>query len=40
MIVDDVFFNIDIIKNIFKKIFGIDIKKDVIQAYNGKQAVD
>ena len=36
MIVDDVFFNIDIIKNILKKLLGVDIKRDVIQAYNGK----
>jgi hypothetical protein len=36
MIVDDVFFNIDILKNVLKKIMKIDIKKDVIEAYNGK----
>jgi hypothetical protein len=36
MIVDDVFFNLDILKNVLKKILKIDIKRDVIEAYNGK----
>jgi hypothetical protein len=36
MIVDEVFFNLDILKNVLKKILKIDIKRDVIEAYNGK----
>ena len=39
MIVDDVIFNIDILKDILEKVLKVDVKNDVIEAYNGKQAV-
>ena len=40
MIVDDVFFNIDILKNVLKKVLKVNVKKEIVEAYNGKQAVD
>ena len=36
MIVDDVIFNIDILKDILEKVLKVDVKNDVIEAYNGK----
>jgi len=36
MIVDDVLFNIDILKDVLQKILKINIKQQVIEAYNGK----
>ena len=36
MIVDDVIFNIDILKDILEKVLKIDVKYDVIEAFNGK----
>ena len=40
MVVDDVFFNIDILKYVLGKVLKVDCKKEVIEAYNGKQALD
>jgi CheY-like chemotaxis protein len=39
MIVDDVFFNIEIMKDVLEQVLKIDIKNDVVDAYNGKEAV-
>ena len=39
MIVDDVFFNIEILKDVMKQILNIDVENDVVEAYNGKEAV-
>jgi hypothetical protein len=36
MIVDDIFFNIEILKEVFSKVLKIDVKSDLIEAYNGK----
>ena len=40
MVVDDIFFNIDILKYVLGKVLKVDCKKEVIEAYNGKQALD
>ncbi len=39
MIVDDVFFNIDILKDVMRQVLKINVETDVVEAYNGKQAV-
>jgi len=39
MIVDDTYFNIVIMKDVMKQLFKIDIENDVVEAYNGKEAV-
>ncbi len=39
MIVDDVFFNIEIMKDVLGQVLKIDIKNDVVDANNGKEAV-
>ena len=39
MIVDDVFFNVDILKDVMRKVLKIDVKRYVVEAYNGKQAL-
>ena len=39
MIVDDVFFNIEIMKDVLGQVLKIDIQNDVVDAYNGKEAV-
>ena len=35
MIVDDIFFNIEILKEVFSKVLKVDIKHDLVEAYNG-----
>ena len=40
MIVDDTYFNIVIMKDVMKQLFKIDIENDVVEAYNGKEAVN
>ena len=35
MIVDDIFFNIDILKDVLQKVHKVN-KFDIIEAYNGK----
>lgn len=39
MIVDDVFFNIEIMKDVLKQVLKIDVENDVVEACNGKEAV-
>lgn len=39
MIVDDIFFNIEIMKDVLQQFLKIDVKNDVVEAYNGKEAV-
>ena len=39
MIVDDVFFNIEIMKDVLGQVLKIDIENDVVDANNGKEAV-
>jgi hypothetical protein len=39
MIVDDVFFNIEIMKDVLGQVLKIDLKNDVVDANNGKEAV-
>jgi CheY-like chemotaxis protein len=39
MIVDDTYFNIVIMKDVMKQLFKIDIENDVVEAYNGKEAI-
>jgi hypothetical protein len=39
MIVDDVFFNIEIMKDVLGQVLKIDIENDVVDAINGKEAV-
>jgi len=39
MIVDDVFFNIEIMKDVMQQVLKIDIESDVVEAFNGKEAV-
>lgn len=36
MIVDDVFFNIDILKDVMRQVLKINVDSDVVEAYNGK----
>ena len=38
MIVDDIFFNIDILKDVLQKVHKV-AKHDIVEAYNGKQAL-
>ena len=39
MIVDDVFFNIEIIKDVLQQVLKIDIDNEVVEANNGQEAV-
>lgn len=39
MIVDDVFFNIDIMKDVLGQVLKIDVPQDVVEASNGQLAV-
>ena len=39
MIVDDVFFNIEIMKDVMQQVIKIDVDNDVVEANNGKEAV-
>ncbi len=39
MIVDDSFFNIEIIKDVMQQVIKIDVENDVVEANNGKEAV-
>jgi CheY-like chemotaxis protein len=39
MIVDDVFFNIEIMKDVLHQVLKIDIDNEVVEANNGKEAV-
>ena len=39
MIVDDVFFNVEIMKDVLQQVLKIDIENDVVGANNGKEAV-
>jgi hypothetical protein len=36
MIVDDVYFNIEILKDVMQQVLKIDVDKEVVEAYNGK----
>lgn len=36
MIVDDNFFNIDILKDVMRQVLKIDVDQDVVEAINGK----
>ena len=39
MIVDDTYFNIEIMKDVMQQVLKIDVKRDVVEANNGKEAV-
>ena len=39
MIVDDVYFNIEIMKDVMQQVIKIDVDSDVVEAINGKEAV-
>jgi hypothetical protein len=39
MIVDDVYFNIEIMKDVMQQVLKIDVDNDVVEAINGKEAV-
>jgi CheY-like chemotaxis protein len=39
MIVDDIFFNIEILKDVLQQVLKIDVENDVVEAYNGMEAV-
>ena len=39
MIVDDTYFNIEIMKDVMQQLFKIDIENDVVEANNGKEAI-
>lgn len=39
MIVDDVFFNVEIMKDVLQQVLKIDIEHEVVEANNGKEAV-
>jgi CheY-like chemotaxis protein len=39
LIVDDVFFNVDILRDVLQKVHKINISLDLVEAYNGKQAL-
>ena len=39
MIVDDVIFNIDILKDVLSMVLNINVDEDVVEALNGKQAL-
>ena len=39
MIVDDVFFNIDILKDVMRQVLKINVNEKVVEASDGKQAV-
>lgn len=36
LIVDDIFFNVDILRDVLQKVLKIDVKSDLEEAYNGK----
>ena len=38
LIVDDIFFNVDILKEVLQKVHKINTSQDLVEAYNGKQA--
>jgi CheY-like chemotaxis protein len=38
LIVDDIFFNVDVLRDVLQKVHKIDTTHDLIEAYNGKQA--
>jgi len=35
MIVDDVYFNIEILKDVMQQVFNIDVEREVVEAFNG-----
>ena len=39
MIVDDCYFNIEILKDVMQQVLKIDVERDVVEANNGKEAV-
>jgi hypothetical protein len=39
MIVDDVYFNIEILKDVMQQVLKIDVEREVVEAFNGKQAI-
>ena len=39
MIVDDVYFNIEILKDVMQQVFNIDVEREVVEAFNGQQAI-
>ena len=39
MIVDDVYFNIEIMKDVMQQVLKIDVENDLVEAFNGKEAV-
>jgi CheY-like chemotaxis protein len=39
MIVDDSYFNIEIMKDVMQQVLKIDVDRDVVEANNGKEAV-
>jgi hypothetical protein len=39
MIVDDTYFNIEIMKDVMQQVIKIDVDNDVVEANNGKEAV-
>jgi len=39
MIVDDVFFNIDILKDVMRQVLKINVNENVVEASDGKQAL-
>ena len=39
MIVDDVFFNVEIMKDVLQQVLKIDIENEVVEANNGKEAI-
>jgi len=39
MIVDDCYFNIEILKDVMQQVLKIDVERDVVEANNGKQPV-
>ena len=39
MIVDDIFFNIEIMKDVMQQVLKIDVENDVITSNNGKEAI-
>jgi CheY-like chemotaxis protein len=40
LIVDDIFFNVDILRDVLQKVLKIDTSQDLVEAYNGKQAFE
>ena len=35
MIVDDVYFNIEILKDVMQQVINIDVEREVVEAFNG-----